>query len=240
MRHWIGIWGIVAAFSAASADDMFDTVIGSGHVAKESRLVTHVSAIKIDGIGDLVIRQGSAESLSVEADDNLFPYIQTVMEENGVLHISIPSNIQLHSMIPIRYGLLVKDLQAIEVAGEVTVEGVDSLRFSDIYLNIQGASVVTLDLRTKNLAVDMGGSSELHAQGTATAQELNLSGAAQYHAPDLVSDTVNIIADGATEAHLHVRHQLSATLDGASEVAYRGKPTIRSHIQGVAELHPME
>lgn len=222
MRQW---WMIGLLMGSGMAEDA--VLLGSGHVAKESRSIAGVSSIKLEGVGSLVIRQGSAESLSVEADDNLFPYIHTVLDEDGLLHIYTRPYHQLHSMTPIRYGVMVKDLQSIEAIGATLIEGNGTLRFSDLYVYMNGESRLNADIRTKNLVVEMSGVSDVTLLGKATAQNITLAGASQYHAKDLISDYVQISATGASEAQVQVHKQLKAILEASTNLSYQGNPDVK-------------
>ena len=48
-----------------------DVVQGSGHVQRQSRDVRGFDQVVLSGLGTLTITQGSTESLTVEAEDNL-------------------------------------------------------------------------------------------------------------------------------------------------------------------------
>ena len=52
-----------------------DRVKGSGKLITESREVREFDRIVLNGSGEVVITQGDEESLSVETDDNIMPYI---------------------------------------------------------------------------------------------------------------------------------------------------------------------
>ena len=50
---------------------------GSGNVQKESRSIGTIERVSFEGIGNLVVTQGSETSLEVEAEDNILPRIVT-------------------------------------------------------------------------------------------------------------------------------------------------------------------
>ncbi len=49
------------------------TVSGSGNVVTETRQVSGFNRIDLAGSGEVTIQQGDAESLTIEADDNVLP-----------------------------------------------------------------------------------------------------------------------------------------------------------------------
>src|SRR4030095_190687 len=69
-------------------------VRGSGNVIQLSRNVSNFNRVSISSAMDLYLKQDSGFSVKVETDDNLQQYV-IVRQENGVLHISQESNINL-------------------------------------------------------------------------------------------------------------------------------------------------
>jgi hypothetical protein len=56
---------------------------GSGKAATETRALPEFQAIELSGSMDLKVRQGSPQSVQVQADDNLLPLLETVVEGSG-------------------------------------------------------------------------------------------------------------------------------------------------------------
>jgi len=57
------------------------TIHGSGNIIDENRDVNNFYGLSILGSGRVIMEQGTEESLRIEADDNLLPYLET--EVNG-------------------------------------------------------------------------------------------------------------------------------------------------------------
>jgi Putative auto-transporter adhesin, head GIN domain len=102
------------------------TVAGSGAVTSQVRPVSGFSRVSLSGVGDLSITQGATESLSLEAEDNLLPLLETVVS-NGLLELRVKANSTLQTTKPIKYTLVVKSLSALSVSGvgNVTVGALD-------------------------------------------------------------------------------------------------------------------
>jgi hypothetical protein len=86
-----GLLAVVAPMSAASAGPLSwlgggERVRGSGKIVKQNRELGHFTALATSVSGDVDIRMGSSESVTVETDDNILPLIETVVE-NGTLRI---------------------------------------------------------------------------------------------------------------------------------------------------------
>ncbi len=62
------------------------TVEGSGKIQTQTRALSGFNGIVLDLPAKLELRIGSTESVTIEADDNLLPLIETVVEK-GVLRL---------------------------------------------------------------------------------------------------------------------------------------------------------
>src|SRR5215208_2438155 len=69
----------------------FTSVRGSGIAKTETREVNGFSAISFNVIGKVVVTQGKTQSLTVTADDNILPLLETQVND-GTLVIGVKSN----------------------------------------------------------------------------------------------------------------------------------------------------
>jgi len=89
---------------------------GSGHVRSESRTVQGFDQVVLTGSGELTITQGGAESLTIEAEDNILPLLRSDVS-GGRLTLGGKDNAGFSATQPIRYKLAVKNLHAVSVSG---------------------------------------------------------------------------------------------------------------------------
>src|SRR5262245_29059811 len=91
------------------------TVTGSGVVKSESREIEPVESVALSGIGELTVTQGDAVKLTVEAEDNILPLIET-KTANGKLTLGLKSGTTVQTTKPIKYNLTVKTLTGLELS----------------------------------------------------------------------------------------------------------------------------
>ncbi len=72
--------GFLAVAGLAFSTEGLAFTVGSGHIASESRIVGDFQAIAIEDSMDLAVLQGSQTAVRVQADDNLLPLLQTVVD----------------------------------------------------------------------------------------------------------------------------------------------------------------
>ena len=196
-------------------------VNGSGKVITESRKVSNFSAVSFSGLGDITISQGSTESLTVEAEDNVMPLIKTEVT-NGTCIIRFDTQ-DWREMVrptkPIRFNLTLKNLTALDFSGAGNILAA-SLKTGRLTLEVSGVGNVKLErLEATELATTMTGAANVDIAGQVTKQEVEMSGAGQYSAGNLNSQTAKITVTGVGGATLWARDSLDVTLNGAGSVS---------------------
>ncbi len=86
---------LLAGCSTTIFDSNANTVTGSGHVVTEPRTAGAFTALEVNGPLQVVFQPG-AESVTVTADDNIVPLIQT-WTSSGTLHVGFVDNTSIRN-----------------------------------------------------------------------------------------------------------------------------------------------
>jgi hypothetical protein len=217
-------------------------VRGSGNILDENRDVTSFDSLRVDYPATVRISQGSAESLKIEAEDNLLPGLKTEVK-NGELRIYYKSNDGEHvnpTKTPV-ITIVVKELQSIDFssAGELVVNGLDS---DDLNISLDGAGNIELNnIAVEGLDVNLSGAGSATASGTADDLKVSISGFGDFNGKDLQSKTATVSISGAGEATVWAEDDLDASISGAGSVSYYGSPAnVRKQISGVGGVNNLE
>ncbi len=146
-------------------------VRGSGNVITENRPVSGFDNVTLSGIGEVILTQGEAESLKIEAEDNLMPYLETVVR-GGTLEIGFKSG-QITSFQPTRpivFHLTMKNVHGLVLAGsgKITAASIQTDRLSFRISgsgDINAGSVSAGDLTT---TIDGSGNVTIHTVAART------------------------------------------------------------------------
>ncbi len=217
---------------AASGCSMQGT--GSGKVVNQTKSVSGVNQVSLDGIGTLIIQQGAQDSLTIEAEDNIIPHIQNNVNGNK-LEIKYDTNTPTPTKT-VKYYLTLKDLNTISLSGAGKVEST-GLKTSSLTLSINGAgegNMTGLDL--SKLTVNISGAGKLIMAGKATEQTITISGAGEYFARELQSNIATITINGAGKGTLNVSGTLNAIINGGGEINYLGNPQLNQQINGAGSV----
>lgn len=242
----------------AFPSDGGSTVVGSGTVRTEARPIARVGAVEFTNQGDLDIRQGSAESLSVEADDNIIPLIQTTMRDNTLVIATKPGISEVRPST-LRYHLVVQDLHAISISGsgtatvpafhtsnlDLSLPGSGSIRFDQLQcpslnLSISGSGQIHLDqLDAQNLSTGVSGSGKIELAGQTHSQSISISGSGQYAGGGLQSSECKIDIAGSGSVQVACAKALTVSISGSGKVLYSGSPQVTSTVSGSGSIEPM-
>ena len=210
---------------------------GSGKVVSEPRTVSGFDRVSLGGIGNLLITQGTTESLTIEAEDNVLPHITSTVS-GGRLSLGFDAHglNWVQPTKPINFHLTVKRLQEIDLGGSGSVQAT-GLRGDQLALKIGGSGSAALDgLAVTGLTVDVAGSGSITASGTADSQHINIAGSGSYRAPDLASQSAQITVAGSGNTVVNAARALSVSITGNGSVQYVGDPTIDQHILGSGKI----
>lgn len=207
---------------------------GSGNVTSETRAVSGVTGVALEGVGQVEITQGTMEGLTVTAEDNFLPHL-TSQVKDGVLVLGSDTGIasSLMPTKPIVYQLHVINLDSITVSGAGSISA-PALKSDALKLTMSGAGEVNLpDVQANRISTAVSGTGNVTLAGKVTAQELTLSGLGNYGAANLASETANIVVSGAGKATVEVSKSLNVQITGAGSVGYYGNPQVTEKITGV-------
>lgn len=190
-------------------------VRGSGVIKTESREVSGFSAISSKSIGRIIVQQTGKESLTITADDNILPLLESRVTDN-ILYLSIAKDVHMNPNKPIEFVVDVKSLESLKIDGVGSIEA----------KGIQG----------KKLAVSLDGVGSMTIAGSVDVLDLNLSGVGSFNGEDFKTKQATVRHDGVGSAVVNVSEQLDATLSGVGSLEYIGSPQIRESKKGLGSI----
>src|SRR5436190_8630480 len=184
---------------------------GSGHVISETRNVSGFDSVSLDGEGELVVDQNGAEGLTITADDNLLPLITSEVKGNRLI-LSVKPGTHIDPSREIVFKLSAKNLKDASIAGSGAVD----------LKNIQ----------TDALRVELAGSADITAAGSADHLDLTISGSGKYLGSNLKAKDAKVNIAGSGDVTLTASETLDATVAGSGDIKYYGDPRVTQHVFG--------
>jgi hypothetical protein len=239
VRSAVGVLVLVLALAGCSTGTGSGTVLGppvkgSGVAKSETRPVSGVTAVSVNGIGRVVIQQTGKDALTVKADDNILPLL-TSEERGSTLMLGIAPGSTIQTVTPIEFIVEVKELRALSLAGSTQAE-VTKLEGEHLGVTVGGASSATISGQAGAVEVIVEGSSNLTLTGRSDELTANVMGSSHLKAEGLAAKKVKVVCEGASHAVVNASEQLDATASGASSVEYTGSPNVKQSTSGVGKV----
>jgi putative autotransporter adhesin-like protein len=222
-----------AAFSGCTGPG--NIVRGSGKVITESREVSGFDEVLLSGSGSLNIEQTGTESLTIEGEDNIIELIETEVT-GGKLTMGVRNGAGISPTRPLQFNLTVKDIKAVTLSGSGDVMS-PKLEADDLALEISGSGEMSLDqIAVESLEALISGSGELTVAGTASRQDVRISGSGNYRGADLKSEEARVRVGGSGSAEVDASDTLNAEISGSGDIIYIGDPNVTQNVNGSGKV----
>ena len=213
---------IILVFASGCREIAGERVKGSGHVITENRSTSEFNSIDVSGAIDIYVRQDSASSVKVEADDNILEYIE-VHTEGSRLEIYTQNNIRLRPSNKIKVYISNPEYKEIQVSGASSIRCENEITSSDVIdIGLSGASDGKLELNAPKISVRLTGASNTSIKGKTKDFEGSASGASEIRGFDLLSENADVDASGASNIEIYASVRIDGQSSGASSVNYKG------------------
>ena len=212
----------------SSCKDNDACVQGSGSLVTESRKAGEFKKIEISGNYKLHIRQDSSLMVSVKADDNLLEYISTSIHGDRLI-VSSKKSFCTNNDIVITLG--VHNLNEISTSGDIEIITDTKFKTGDLILQLSGSTKANMDVTANNITTRGSGDANIHLQGQAASNLVDLSGSVKLDAYNFVVGDYNILASGSTECDINVLKTLNVKSSGDVNVRYKGSPATVNSIK---------
>lgn len=199
--------------------------------------VSGFNRISIEAFGEILISQGSEESLVIEAPRDYLRYITAEVEDDTLL-IGTRRGFIGAPVQRVTYTITVKDLEAISLSGAGAIK-MESLESGNFEVNLSGAGSVEIDdLQADNLNISLSSAGAIVIAGEVDSQDINLSGVGSYEGGDLKSSKASINLSGAGSAIVWVEESLDVNVSGVGSVSYYGNPeSVTQNISGLGSVN---
>lgn len=230
---------LVALFLLAAAGlahaFLSTTIVPSGKVAQESRVVSGYTGIAVAVPGTIVVRQGDYAPIAIEADDNLLPEIETVVE-GGTLKIRFKRKLDVTGRATIRLLVTGPTIESLAVAGSGDILA-EALKSQALSVSVAGSGDVKIArLDAQALKASVAGSGDIKVAGRAAEVNLTVAGSGDVEAERLESRRARVSIAGSGDVSVWALESLEATVAGSGDIRYYGDPSISSKVAGSGSL----
>ncbi len=201
---WLVTIGIMAAPTPVYADKGFSiswgkSIQGSGKTVEVARTVPAFNRISAqDGI-QVILRRATAQKLTVKADDNIEPMVETVVESDMLkLRIRPRTSIRLNNAITVSIDYTQLNAVALKDGAQADIDPVKGAAFSATVKDGAQLRMPEVDVTELDVSVSDGGSARVGNVTAASVQRYRVSDGARLTVERAVGDRVMMtVQDGA-------------------------------------------
>jgi hypothetical protein len=227
---------------------------GSGKTATRTLDLADFTSVEVDCCFKVDIHQASEFSVTVNGDERLFDYLNTVRSGHTLrlsikpLHFRARPNMAIRITMPTLRKLRLGAASTCKVSGFTSGDGLD--------LNLSGASTLEIDAEAGRGRVEISGASRLKGnlvladaefvlsgasqaelRGSANNVVLNAWGASRLVFGDFTVRDASVHLKGASRAAVNAGGRLDLDLSGGSRLSYVGSPTMGDiNVSGASTL----
>ena len=214
-------------------------VVGSGTMAAETRPLGEFHIVELGIPGEMQVTLGNEESISIEAEDNILPLIETRVSGGKLTVGSIPGQV-IQPTKPIKFVVTTKMVDQLITSslGSISVPALDVKKFKAETNSTGSIELENLYADSLQVAINSVGNIKIQA-GEVQQQTIDISSTGNYQAPDLKSAIAKVMIDSSGDAILWVTDKIDVVINSSGSVRYYGDPKVKSEVNSSGTVQPL-
>jgi hypothetical protein len=234
--------GLFALVSLNTFAQRWETIKGNGQIKKETREVSSFTSLASHGSMDVQIAYGNSNKVTVEADENLLPYIETSVE-NGKLSIKTKKNVNIKSSSKIEVHVFMTKINSLQLSGSGNINGAGAFtNDGKTDIGVSGSGNLALEFDSfKDLDLSVSGSGNIDLKSSATNSiNAKVSGSGNIDCSSISSKDVEARLSGSGNIKVYANNSIDAKISGSGNVFYKGNvQNINSKVVGSGKVLKM-
>jgi hypothetical protein len=234
--------GLFFLTSLQSFAQRWQTIKGDGERKTETRNVTSFNAVSAQGAMNVQISYGTSNTVTVEADENLLPYIETIVE-NGKLLIRSKDKVNLKTRSKMTVTISMTKINSLQLSGSGNINGEGAFaNDGKTTMSVSGSGNLALSFdKFQDLDLAISGSVNIDLKGNGTNSiDAHISGSGNIDCSNINSSNVDAKISGSGNVKVYAENSIDAMINGSGNVFYKGNATkINSHVSGSGKVVKM-
>lgn len=204
---------------------------------RETRTVGTFTEISLGGSAHVVVKQGSPQSVVVEASKEDLADFETEVKGSqlrlgyrqnagkGMFNYKNHGSVTVYVTVP--------SLTALRVGGSGKLELNGPLEADAMTLAVAGSGdLLVPQLRAGRLETAVSGSGDVTVGGTCPSNEIRISGSGKVRAHDLKTETSRARISGSGDAHVYASRTAEGAISGSGSLYVAGGAQLSSNTHG--------
>lgn len=249
------LFATILTFAALSAA----TTVMAGNVVTETYPIkSDYTAISVTNMIEVVLLDAPKNSIRVEADERLMPYLQIVVK-NGVLVLNFDDHREVErirkrniNLADTRIYVSARGVDTFTASGmsefeadmpiaastiTISASGMSSIDFERVEcktfsLSISGKTEVDAQVQADKCNISVSGMSEVDLEGRTDRLSLRLSGMSEVSLDELHARTAEVYVSGMSEAEVNASESITGGVSGMSDLTTFGSANVNVSTSG--------
>lgn len=183
--------------------------------------------------GELQIRYGTQEKLTIDADAKVIPMLDIAVKGDSLV---LASKRGFKTDKDLKFILTIRSLQSVKSDGSGNVL-VENFAGGTIDVDAAGSGNMRLkDVKPNRLAILVEGSGAVDAFGSGDTVVARITGSGNIDTTNFRARTVEADISGSGEIKVYADDKLKADISGAGNIEYRGKAKVTQSVSGAGSV----
>ena len=208
---------------------------------REIRTLGSFTEISLGGSAQVVVKQGSPQSVVVEASKEDLADFETEVKSSQ-LRLGFRQNtgnrkFNYKNHGPVTVYVTVPSLTALRVGGSGKLEVNGPLQADALVLAVSGSGdLMVPQLKAGHLETSVTGSGNVTVGGTCPGNEIRISGSGKVKAHDLKTETIHARISGSGDAHVYASRTADVSVSGSGSLYVAGGAQLSSTVHGSGRI----
>ena len=201
-----------------------ESITGSGNIITQTRNLDQFNGVKASGSIDIEVSNAPNQSLTIEADDNILPYIITKVE-NGMLDVHLKHNMSYRN-VNVKVYVSAPSLLRLTASGSGSIVSQNAITGNDrIEFRVSGSGDIKASVDAPSVVASVSGSGTITLKGRTKDFDCTISGSGDLRCQELLSENTTVSVGGSGTARVFASVNLNAKVSGSGDIVYSGNPS---------------
>ena len=220
--QFLAILFITAIFSSCGTD-MFNGVVGNKNIVTIERTPqADFTGIKVSTGIDLFISQGSANTITVKADENLHDLIITEVND-GILKIYTDKNIWKAQARKVY--VTIENITFLRASSGSNVKSESVIKTNKISIDANSGARIKIEVAAESVQTETSSGSDIKIKGTTIYHKASASSGSSIDAYELKSTNASARASSGASINIYASINMDGRASSGGDVDFKGDPT---------------
>lgn len=209
---------------------------GNGNVISESRKTESYDKITLIGSPGIELIPGTEGSLTITAESNLIPYIETVVKGNELI-VRFKENFNYTTRKGIKITVPVEEINDLAIKGSGDIIGNTLLNLDNLNVTVNGSGDIVLNVSSQTIKASVFGSGDIELKGNTKNLIGKVDGSGDLKLKKLIAQNSELRVNGSGDIDSTTTEKVDAFVSGSGDIHVYGNPlNVTQNVKGSGDI----